>query len=137
MSITIRSPIDGAPIVIENPLLPEHIEIGRLIWYNGFTTTFEWDCPAIITRVNKNNKLFRVRSLDDMKEQDQWYKFSIEDDNSSSRESMRLTEIEDVRAYIADARKHLESRITRAKSSLDRAKKDLVHFDRARAGLSL
>ena len=103
MSITIEDEITGKPVVIERPLLAEHVKVGQVLWYNGFTSTGRWDCPAIITRVNKK-KQFRVRSLDDMVEQHEWYESDATKDMAGSRKTMRIIEPSDVKEYLEKRR---------------------------------
>ncbi len=135
MSVIIDE-ITGKPVVIERPLLAEHVKVGRLIWYSGYTSLGEWDCPAIITRVNKSRRLFRVRSLDDMVEQSQWYDFSHRRNSCASRQTMRLTDTTEVKAYLDKHRPHLAAVVENKKASLERAVADLNYFDKLLATLN-
>ena len=137
MSITITDEISGRPIVIENPLLPEHIKVDTLFWFNGFTSTGGWSCPAIITKVDKRNKRFRIRSLDDMREQDGWYSFSADKDLSGSRKTMRLVDRKEVNAYLDRHRSNLEQNVESERASLREAEANLKTFDAVRAKLPL
>lgn len=137
MSITITDEISGKPVVIERPLLAEHIKVGQVLWYNGFTSVGHWDCPAIITRVNQSKKQFRVRSLDDMVEQDQWYPFSADKDPSGSRKTMRVVEPSEVKAYLDAQRPALVKAVEDKKASLQRAGAKLKHFDEILATLKI
>lgn len=92
--------ITGEPEVIENPLNAENVEIGRLLWYHGFTSTFRWNCPAIITWVDKKARVFRVRSMDDMLEQDQEYDFDFAEGLPYSRKTMRVASETEVEEYL-------------------------------------
>lgn len=136
MSITIEDEITGRPVVIENPLLAEHVKVGQALWYNGFTSTSRWDCPAIITRVNKK-KQFRVRSLDDMVEQDQWYDSDASKDSSGSRKTMRLVEPKVVKDYLEKRRPALQQEVAFAKDELQRAEDVLKRFDDILATLNI
>jgi hypothetical protein len=129
MSITIEDEISGKPVVIERPLLAEHIKVDQLLWYNGFTSTGRWNCPAIITQVNTNKKQFRVRSLDDMVEQDQWYEFDTSKGSSGSRKTMRLVEPSEVKAYLEKRRLALQQNVEFAKTDLQSAEEVLKRFD--------
>ena len=134
---SIRDEISGELIVIQNPLLAEHIKVGTLLWYQGYTSISGWNCPAIITRVDKGKKRFRVRSLDDMMEQEEWYEFSISKHSSGSRQTMRLVEAAEVKAYLEQRRPRLQQVVEEKKSSLQRAEASLEHFDSILASLKI
>ncbi len=127
-SITMRDPVDGSPVEIKNPLRPEHIEVGRLLWYSGITSTSSWDCPAVITQIDEKGR-FRVRSLDDMREQDQWYEANCTKHTPSSRQSMRLVEVETIRTYLEKRRQSLLKNIQGFETALQSAKDHLERFD--------
>ncbi len=137
MALTLKHPVTGKPLVIENPLLAEHVQIGRLLWYFGYTSTWEWDCPAVIAEINEEKKEFRVRSFDDMKVQHQWYSYSTNEGSPTSRMTMRLSDADEVNKYLLAQRQCLEAEVTRAKDRYDRAKEALESFDRERAALKL
>jgi len=137
MSLTIRHPINGSDVVIENPLLQEHIQEGRLLWYWGFTSTGSWNCPAIITRVSKRLRGFRVRSLDDMREQRQWHPFSCRESSPTSRQTMRLASDEEVRNYLIDRRTELDRTLRDASHAQALAEEAIANFDKVRATLPL
>lgn len=128
-TFTYSSDIDGTPITIENPLLPEHIKIGQILWYEGFTSMFSWSCPAIITQVDDTRKVFRVRSLDDMREQSQEYAFSVDDDHSTSRKSMRLVDTEVVKKYLVERKEIFRLSVKRARESLREEVRKANHFN--------
>lgn len=130
MPITIRDEISGKPVVIENPLLAEHVEVGRFLAYSGYTSVGQWNCPAVITKVDRTKKQFRVRSLDDMIEQDQWYGFSTENDHTGSRSTMRLIERPDVDAYLERRRESLTESVEEAKRDVVAAEAKLATFDK-------
>lgn len=129
MSIVLKDEVSGKPVEIQDPLLPEHVKVGRLLWYSGITSTSSWDCPAVITQVNLERKFFRVRSLDDMIEQREEYPFENDSEYADSRGSMRLATSEEVRAYVAYQREHLEARVAHSKTSVDRCERALTQFD--------
>ena len=137
MSITITDEISGRPVVIENPLLREHIKIDALLWYNGFTSTGSWSCPAIITEVDKRKERFRVRSLDDMREQSSWYSFSADKDLSGARKTMRIVDAAEVREYLDRRRSALVEDVEAARSAFNTAEFDLKGFDTVRSKLPL
>ncbi len=118
---TISDEISGKPRVIENPLLAEHVVPGTYFWYNGFTSIGSWSCPAVITKVDAKKRRFRVRSLDDMREQNQWYDFDVDKDSSASRQTMRLVPFERVQLYLVQRKKRLKQDIA-AKRRNTRAK---------------
>lgn len=129
MSFTMTHPVSGKPLTIENPLTAEHIKEGALLWYWGFTSIGGWDCPAIITQVNEKRRRFKVRSLDDMREQDQWYSFGCTKNSETSRQTMRVASAEEVKTYMDARRVRLTDRITNAKADVTRAESDLARFD--------
>ena len=129
MNIIYKDPFSDETIVIEKPLLPEHLKVGQLLWYNGFTSQFSWDCPAVITEVDEHKKAFRVRSFDDMLEQTQWYDFSAEEDPSTSRKTMRLVDESKVKAYLEELRLQLQKTVTSREADLEEARSCLAHFE--------
>lgn len=137
MSITVTHPISGEPVVIENPLLKEHVHVGRVLWYSGATSCGRWDCPAIITRVNKNGSQFKVRSLDDMREQDPWYGSTLTKHATDGRKMMYIPSPESVLTFLEKRRQLLVDSIERAKDFVLRGESVLVTFDTFRATLSL
>jgi hypothetical protein len=76
--------------VEENRLPEQAIKEGNIIWYSGNTSTFGWDCPAVIIDVNEEARTFRVISLDDCKEQKQVYDFDVDGWTCDSRTSMHV-----------------------------------------------
>ena len=81
------------------PLKPEDIAVGTLIWYRGRTSHGEWDCPAIIYKVDE---VFYIMSLDDMREQEQPYDVLADVFSPTSRTTMRVASIAEVDAYLAN-----------------------------------
>lgn len=136
-TLVIQHPISGKDITIENPLMAEHVEVGRLLWYWGFTSVSGWNCPAIITQVDEKKRRFRVRSLDDMKEQDQWYDFATGKGAPTSRMTMRLATTEEVRTYLEAQLAHLREEETSAQRAHERAQKAVMDFERERSLLSV
>jgi hypothetical protein len=135
-SFVMRHPVDGSDVEIKNPLRAEHVEVGRLLWYAGLTSISGWDCPAIITRVN-GQRQFRVRSLDDMKEQDQWYSAGCNKHSPTSRQTMRIPKPEEVRIYLEKRHALLVENIADAKADLASAEAALAHFDELRTSLTI
>ncbi len=133
----VRYNVGGSFREIVNPLLPEHIKVGRIFWYGGSTSRGGWSCPAIITRINKRRTRFKVRSLDDMLEQDHWYKFDAASDESDCRRMMRLVDPDVVREYLGKRRPSLVLQLESAKSSLSMAEWHLNEFDRVRSTLTI
>ncbi|MEK7602169.1 MAG: hypothetical protein AAB472_01675 [Patescibacteria group bacterium] len=137
MTLTVRNPVDGSAILIEEPLLGKHVQVGRLLWYSGITSMSGWDCPAIITEVDTENQKFRIRSLDDMREQEQWYEFDINEHSCTSRQMMRLTSPELVTEYLIPQRVRLKQAVLCKQASFEEAEKLLAHFDEIHATLNL
>ena len=129
MAFVTKHPVSGEPLTIENPLTEEHIKPGALLWYWGFTSMSGCDCPAVITQVNEKLRQFKVRSLDDMREQHQWYSFGCTTDSETSRQTMRVASPEEVKAYLEAQRIQLTDRVTDAKADVTRAESSLAHFD--------
>ncbi len=130
-------PISGKPITIENPLLAEHVQVGRLLWYWGFTSVSEWNCPAVIVKVDEQKRQFQVCSLDDMRDQDQWYDYSTDKGAPTSRMTMRVATPEEVQKYLDGRRIYLGKDIETTKRAHDEAKKTAEDFDHRRKLLSL
>lgn len=129
MSFRTTHPVSGEPLVIENPLTSQHIKVGALLWYWGSASMHSWDCPAVVTRVNKKRQ-FKIRSLDDMQEQDEWYSFSCTQRSSTVRQTMRIASAEEVKAYLDRSRVRLAEAISSAESELTKAKGHLADFDK-------
>lgn len=135
MSFTTIHPVSGEPLTIENPLTAKHIKVGALLWYWGFTSTCGWDCPALITQVDEKRRRFKVRSLDDMREQNPWYSFGCTRNSDSSRQTMRVASVEEVRIYLEKRRVHLIDLVKDAKIDLSGAEFNLTHFDEFAASI--
>lgn len=98
--------------VSPEPLPISHIQVGNYIWYGGRTSQFGWDCPAEIYRVLHAERIFFVKSLDDMREQSQPYSFEIGEHSPDSRKSMRAITFDDAMAFLSEklsARRMIEN----------------------------
>lgn len=95
-------------------LQPEDIKVGAFIWYSGETVMSGWDCPAVITKVDKRRKLFWVKSLDDGLDQSQSYDFDVNSNSASSRKNMRLSDAEEVGAYMRQRLKRIRENVADA-----------------------
>jgi hypothetical protein len=84
----------------DNKLPEGDIKVGAIIWYRGYTSTFSWDCPAEIYLVNCDNRTFKVKSLDDMENQNQDYSFDIDIYSPESRLTMRIPDADEVKRYL-------------------------------------
>lgn len=129
MAFHTTHPVSGKPLTIENPLTAKHIRIGALLWYWGFTSAGSWDCPAIITQISEKRRQFKVRSLDDMIEQDQWYRFGYNKNSDTTRQIMRTASAQEVKKYPDGRRIRLTENVEDAKSRVTRAETALIHFD--------
>ncbi|MDR3548524.1 MAG: hypothetical protein P4M11_09720 [Candidatus Pacebacteria bacterium] len=109
-------------LIEDVPVTKEHVKVGTLIWYSGRTSMFEWDCPAVITQVYPRKRTFKVRSLDDMREQDQEYNFDPNDGAPDSRLSMRLSNPAEVAAYLKERHVGSKESVTDAERRLATAK---------------
>lgn len=116
-------------------LKPSHIKAGALIWYSGSTSTFSWDCPAVITKVDEKKKEFWVRSLDDMRDQHQKYHFKKNLYGSGSRESMRPASREEVARYLVKQKAAWEADYMDAQDAFDTAKRNFEQFRKGLAAL--
>ncbi|MFZ2769592.1 MAG: hypothetical protein WAZ50_00450 [Minisyncoccia bacterium] len=96
-----------------------------------------WDCPAVITTVKPKDQTFRVRSLDDMKEQSQSYGFDCAVDTTASRASMYLVSKEEVVEYLDDRDKAICDDIRDVERKFKRYKSDLKLFRETRKILGL
>ncbi len=129
--------LNDSAAVAGGELRPEHIKVGRLLWYSGYTSMYSWDCPAIITHVNSKEEVFQVRSLDDMKEQSQLYRFQATEHSPLSRRGMRLSSASEVRGFLREQRSALKQQVALDKKRYDRSRKDLEHFEKVFASLPL
>lgn len=136
-AVVIRDEISGKPVIIENPLLAEHIKVGQFFWYHGLTSISGWNCPGVITVVDLKKKRFKIRSLDDMREQNQWYDFELSEHSPSSRQTMRLVPVEKIKEYLDTQRAELNAAIIREKESANQAEGNLDRFDAVRKTLDL
>ncbi len=109
-------------LIDDVPVTKEHIKVGALIWYSGRTSQFYWSCPAVITKVYPRRRTFKVRSLDDMREQDQEYNFDPNDGAPDSRLSMRLSNSAEVAAYLKERHVGSKESVTDAERRLASAK---------------
>ena len=83
-----------------NRLPRDHIKVGNLIWYSGRTSMDGWNCPAEIVYVNEEAQVFRVKSLDDCREQRQPYSFDIGPHTPDSRCSMFVPSSEEMDLWL-------------------------------------
>lgn len=95
---------------------PKDIKAGAFIWYSGETVMSGWDCPAVITKVDKRRKLFWVKSLDDGLDQSQSYDFDVKSNSSSSRKNMRPSDADEVGAYMRQRLKRIRENVTDAEN---------------------
>ncbi len=110
-------------------LRPGDIREGTLIWYSGESMTHIWNCPAVIEQVDRKNRRFQVRSLDDLEAQDQWYGYDIKHDAPRSRRTMRIASAEEVEAYLGRRRIGLVAAIAEKEAELARARTSLEGHD--------
>ena len=90
------------------PVQAKDVGVGTLIWYKGFTSMGDWDCPAVIYKTEEDG--FYVMSLDDMKEQRQKYEIEESQYSPSSRKNMRLASTAEVDAYLASSKSRLNAK---------------------------
>jgi hypothetical protein len=103
----------------------EYIKVGNLIWYSGETSMSGWDCPAAIIEVNEEEEWFRVRSLDDLREQSQRYAIDPAKDHSGSRAKMFVPTRERVLKYVAQ-------RKNARQDAIDQRRIEIVRLERER-----
>lgn len=116
---TIRDEISGKPRVIENPLFPEHIKKGAYVWYDGTTSMTTWNCPAVIIEVDYAKRRFRIQSLDDMKEQLDWYTFGVTARSPHARKCMRVATEQEVRDYVQKRLAHHDHEVLIGKQHVE------------------
>jgi len=136
-TFTVAHPVHGKPVELKNRLLPEHIKVGRLLWFDGLMTISSWSCPAVITKVHTEHRTFQVRSLDDFKVLDSQYNFAVDENSCFSRQTMRLVDNSDVIAYFQRQQGHLNSVVSSTGHLHDTAKAAAATFadDVAKLGL--
>jgi hypothetical protein len=135
ISVTIRDSISGSPRIIKNPLRARHVKVGRFFWYDGHTSISSWSCPGVITQVDDKKKRFRIRSLDDMREQDQWYDFDVNEHSETSRQTMRLVPRKEVRQYLKKHEERHKQKLALSRTTLSATKKGLESFQRLKKEL--
>jgi len=136
-TFTVNHPVNGKPVELKNRLLPEHIRVGRLLWFDGLMTINCWSCPAIITKVHTEHRIFQVRSLDDFTELNQEYSFAVDEHSCFSRQTMRLIDVADAVAYLGRQQSHLNREVISTGQAHDSAKEAATIFADAVAKLSL
>lgn len=110
-------------------LKPEDIKVGALIWYHGETYMSAWDCPAEIVEVNLEEGWFRVRSLDDLKVQDQKYDFLIDQHTPASRKNMRIPDTDKVVEFLQKQRRGIADAIQEKQDEIVNLQRDLGRFE--------
>ena len=112
--------------------LPETaIQKDALIWYHGRMSLGSWNCPAIVTDVDKKKRLFHVMSLDDFEKQPQDYEFDLTEYSPESRRSMRPASNAEVRQYLIEVERQFVALVrdasrrdlSGARSKLNRVRK--------------
>ena len=118
-------------------LTEKDIKRGTFIWYRGTTSRLEWDCPAVIAEIDHQQKLFWVRSLDDMKVQGSEYEFEVHEHSPNSRRSMRLASVDETNDFMDKRERILKHRIENAEMELRMAKRAFANFTEHRKALPL
>jgi len=136
-TFTVAHPVHGKPVELKNRLLPEHIKVGRLLWFDGLLTVSSWSCPAVITKVHPEHRTFQVRSLDDFKELEDQFDFAVDESSCFTRQTMRLVDNSDVIAYLKRQQGHLNSVVSCTGQAHDSAKAAAATFADAVAELGL
>lgn len=116
-------------------LTVDDIKQGAFIWYSGFTLQFGWNCPAVITKVDKKAMEFFVMSLDDMRVQNQSYDIHENEHSPDSRKNMRLATHEEVHAFLNKQEANLNAEISESPRALAELEKARLHFRTERSKL--
>jgi hypothetical protein len=137
-SFCVAHPVSGKPVeLLETRLTAEHIKAGQFIWYDGFTVMSYWSCPAVIIKVNRKKKTFRVMSLDDFVPSDVDYDFAVDENSDFPRQTMRIIELARVDAYLKAQRQKLVGSVDDAERAVLHARGKLSSFDRGVEALNL
>lgn len=87
---------------------PEELQVGLLVWWtrNNDGWGGSWNCPCVVSYVNREENKFKVISFDDMKEtSNKSGGLSIirpEGGDKSSLEEMRISSIQEVEKYFTE-----------------------------------
>jgi hypothetical protein len=137
-SFYVNHPVSGKPVELkEERLTAENVKVGQFLWYDGMTSVSWWSCPAIVTKVDKKKKTFKVMSLDDFVEQGTWYNFHVDENSDFSRQTMRVVPPERVAGYVEAQKTKLSGKVAEAEKDLIFARKKLEEFNDAAVKLNL
>jgi len=81
-------------------LTAKKLKVGLLIWWVGERSLNKWNCPGIVTKLNGNKNVFRVRTFDDFKETADLLIVQPLEGKKSSLEEMRLANPSEVVRYL-------------------------------------
>ncbi|MBP9771810.1 MAG: hypothetical protein KBD16_02710 [Candidatus Pacebacteria bacterium] len=137
LSEQINNSSSGRRDMPHEPLKPDDIAVGKYIWYSGSTALDAWDCPAVITHVDFEQRIFKIRSLDDMKEQALSYTFELEEHSPPSRVSMRAISTAEAREYVRARKPIFKEEVRASKLDPRQMTQRLLTFEREARRLGL
>lgn len=100
---------------------------GLLGWWTASDDRREWSCPFVVTDANKNS--FSVQTLDDFKIVGPLRMRDAPSGDPSSRKEMRLASEQEIRDYLAEHRRELEDKVTKAMRQLEETQTRLSAYD--------
>lgn len=104
-------------------ITPKQLKTGLLVrWIR------DWDCPCVVTHVNRRQNTFRVLSFDDMKETSDLFIKRPEGDDKSVLTEMRQINIEEVEDYFELRKGQLQELIDRAQVELSKKQRALETY---------
>ncbi len=108
----------------------EQLQVGLLVWWTASRYMSEWDCPGVITKVDKANNKFRVRTFDNMKECSDLLINRDPGDDKSALEEMIITTEEEVLTFISKKEASFKQRTLEAEQSLDKLKGEADQYSK-------
>lgn len=114
-------------------LKKNELKVGLVIWWaRGELRGGDWNCPCIITHVDIEGNKYRVFSFDDFKEtKDLQIEMPTHDvSDSSSLAEMRLSSMEEVRAFLQKEKASLEAEIAKVRNGLSGIESKLALYDK-------
>lgn len=118
--VAIKNTFSGKETVFENYLPPAYIQTGNLVLYNGVDTTLlRWSSCAVITHVDYEREIFKIKLLFPPPEDtaalitavENFYSFSINQKSGSVRLSMQpvtAKNASDVISFLKERQDRLE-----------------------------
>ena len=111
-----------------NMIESKKLKKGMLVWWTATRHSSDWDCPCVVTKVDRRKNSFRVISFDTMKETDDLLINRPEGDDKSSLTEMRQINVEEVEDYFELRKGQLQEQIDRAQVELSKKQHELETY---------